>query len=220
MKTFPFDLYDIFGYLACGLLAVMGLEMTLGVPKVIGQTFTPVGLVALTIGAYVAGQLIDTPAKLILEKLFIKKILHSPSANLMIGSAQHRLSCILPGYYEPLPNAIQEKIIGKTKSEGLESPNDELLFLHIRYRDYIRNDAPLMAKLQSFLNKYGFNRNLSFASLLFGIGVISVNGFDITTDQTKYAIMAIIASALLFIRYLKFFRQYTYELFNTYAGRD
>jgi hypothetical protein len=35
----------------------------------------------------------------------------------------------------------------------------------------------------------------------------------------KYGIAAAIGAVLLFYRYLKFYRQNSYELFNTYAGR-
>ena len=36
-------------------------------------------------------------------------------------------------------------------------------------------------------------------------------------EQVKYGIVALVAGVLLVYRYLKFFRQYSYEMFNAYA---
>jgi hypothetical protein len=81
-------------------------------------------------------------------------------------------------------------------------------------------DQKLGEKLNSFINKYGFSRNLSFSALLVGIGCL-VKMFlfaDSNTDLSKYGITAIITAIFLFYRYLKFFRQYSYEMFNFYGG--
>jgi hypothetical protein len=112
-------------------------------------------------------------------------------------------------------------VISKAVAEGLsEASADESLFLHVRFRDYIRQDEALMARLGAFLNKYGFNRNLSFVAFLFAIAVMLSKPFDLSTDVTRYALLSLSAGVLLFYRYIKFFRQYSYELFNAYAGRD
>ncbi len=37
MNRIPFVTYDFFGYLASGLLVVIGMELTLGFPRVLGQ---------------------------------------------------------------------------------------------------------------------------------------------------------------------------------------
>ena len=42
-----------------------------------------------------------------------------------------------------------------------------------------------------------------------------VEGADL--ELIKYGIVALVAGVLLVYRYLKFFRQYSYEMFNTYA---
>lgn len=52
------------------------------------------------------------------------------------------------------------------------------------------------------------------------LGVLSTNRFDLTSDVTRYGFLALAAAVHLFYRYLKFFRQYAYELFNSYAGKS
>jgi hypothetical protein len=221
MKEFSFDPYDFFGYLAAGFVILFGLELTVGVPRLIGQDLKTLDLTLVTIAAYVAGQLAATPAKAILESVIVNRLLESPAVNLIRSSTkQPYLRFLFPDYFSPLPPNVQERILERTKTEGLAVQSGEALFLHIRFRDYIRNDTALMARLNSFLNKYGFNRNLSFVSLGFSAAILIITPFDLQTDTTRYAILAAIIALLLFYRYLKFFRQYTYELFNSYAGKS
>jgi hypothetical protein len=77
-----------------------------------------------------------------------------------------------------------------------------------------------MAKLNSFLNKYGFARNLAFTSLGVGAALLCKGTAASDVLMKKYGIIALAAGVLLFYRYLKFFRQYSYEMFNTYMGRS
>ncbi len=111
------------------------------------------------------------------------------------------------------------KILSRAKDEGVKGTGEDL-FLHVRYNQAILQDQKLMEKLSSFLNKYGFNRNLSFSALLVGIGCLGkVFLFPGSNPELiRYGITALVAAFLLFYRYLKFFRQYSYEMFNFYGG--
>jgi hypothetical protein len=40
MNRVPFATYDFFGYLASGLLVIIGMELTLGFPRVLAQAST------------------------------------------------------------------------------------------------------------------------------------------------------------------------------------
>jgi hypothetical protein len=107
----------------------------------------------------------------------------------------------------------------RAKAEGAET-SGEALFLHVRYNPTTLNNEKLLARLTIFLSRYGFARNLSFACLLVG-GAMLVKRYLATSSDPallKYGLTAITAGVLLFYRYLKFFRQYSYEMFNTYAG--
>jgi hypothetical protein len=220
MNKIPFDPYDFFGYLASGLLLIVGMDLVLGFPQVLGKDFKVVDTALLIIVIYVVGQIIATPAKALLEEFLIGKVLGRPSINLFREKKPCIRGLIFPGFYQTLPKQTRRRILAKAWRKGITEKGEDL-FLHVRYSRAVLQDQKLMEKLNSFLNKYGFNRNLCFSALIVGIAILLKGHFYPKTDPelTKYAIIAIAAAVLLFYRYLKFFRQYSYEMFNFYAGR-
>jgi hypothetical protein len=216
LSRIPFDPYDFFGYLTSGLLLIVGMDLVIGFPHVLGQDIKVIEGAILLLAIYVTGQMIATPAKTILEDWLVAKILYRPSINLFQEN-KGVWSRIFPGYYKPFPVQTREKILDKIRSEGVKGLGEDL-FLHVRYSPTVLQDQKLMEKLNSFLNKYGFNRNLSFSSFIVGLAIlikILICKYD--PDLMKYSIAALISAFLLLYRYLKFFRQYSYEMFNTYG---
>ena len=69
MKEFPFDTYDFFGYIASGLLVLIGLDVLFDVPDILGADIDTVKFLAITLASYIVGQMLATPAKAILEDL-------------------------------------------------------------------------------------------------------------------------------------------------------
>ena len=219
MNRIPFDVYDFFGYLASGAVIVVGLELVFGFPHVLGRDLKLVDSLLLLLAVYVSGQLIATPAKALLEDGLIDKILGRPSINLFRERRPWTGGLLFPGFYMPLPEQIQKKILSKAERQGV-STRGEALFLHVRYSpDILKNDK-LMAKLDSFRDKYGFARNLAFTSLLLGLTLLIKGRLVSNPELTRYAVTALIVGILLVYRYLKFFRQYSFEMFNTYAGSE
>ncbi len=100
---------------------------------------------------------------------------------------------------------------------SLQQKDVEEIFLKIRYTPDVLSNDRLMAKIDMFRDQYGFARNVSF-SLLFAAVCLTVAG-HCRPDRTlvHYAIAASVAGILLLYRFLKFYRQYSYELFNSYA---
>jgi hypothetical protein len=217
VNRIPFDTYDFFGYLASGFLLIVGMELILGFPHVIGQDFNVVNTIMLLLAMYIAGQLIATPAKAVLEDFVVSKILGRPSANLFRNKRPGVRGLVFPGFYKPLPKEIQTRIHAKAKND--EAPESgEAFFLHVRYHPQILGNEKLMARLEIFLNKYGFARNLAFTSLLVGAALLVKSSKSPDSELVRYGWTATVVGVLLFYRYLKFFRQYSYEMFNTYGG--
>ena len=218
MNRLPFDPYDFFGYIASGLVLVVGMEITLGFPQVLGKDLKAVEVVVLILAVYVAGQVLAGPAKAVLENLIVDKILKRPSINLFRARPPAMGRFLFPDFYRPLPPTIQNKILEKT-NQGREQPEGEALFLDVRYDPIVLSDEKLMKKLDSFRDKYGFNRNLSFTLLVVGIALLTK--FRVMNDPLalRYGVTALVVGILLFYRYLKFFRQYSFEMFNVYGGR-
>lgn len=219
MNKLPFDPYDFFGYLSSGLLILVGMDVILGFPSILVRDWKVVDSAILIIAVYVTGQVIATPARALLEDVIVDKILRRPNINLFRENRPRIRNLFFPGFYQPLPPETRMKILRKAQEEGARGMGEDL-FLHVRYSKTVVEDQKLGEKLNSFINKYGFSRNLSFSALLVGIGcLIKINLLpDSDTNLTKYAIAAFVTAILLFYRYLKFFKQYSYEMFNFYGG--
>jgi predicted neutral ceramidase superfamily lipid hydrolase len=74
--------------------------------------------------------------------------------------------------------------------------------------------------LASFLNLYGFTRNVSMASLVVALVLAGATLFNDEVDVSELwagAGLALLVSVVMYFRYLKFYRQYSVELYVTYA---
>jgi hypothetical protein len=98
VNQIPFDPYDFFGYLSAGLTVILGMQLTLGFPAVIGRDLKNFDLALILLAAYEAGQLIATPAKALIEDLFVGKILRRPSINLFSHKKPWIRSLLFPGW--------------------------------------------------------------------------------------------------------------------------
>ncbi len=56
LNKIPFGLYDFLGYLASGLLIVVGMELVLGFPPILARSLTAVETAVLILSVYVAWQ--------------------------------------------------------------------------------------------------------------------------------------------------------------------
>lgn len=218
MDRVPFSPYDFFGYLASGLLVVAGMDLTFGFPAVLGHDFTMLESAILLLVVYVTGQIIATPAKALLEDLLVARILRRPNINLLEQTKPCLRALIFPGYYQSLPEQALQRVLTRAESEGLKGIGEDL-FLHVRYNPQVLENVKLMDRMNSFLNQYGFHRNLSFSALMVGAALVLklILSSEVNPDLVKYATASLVAGVLLFYRYLKFFRQYSYEMFNTYG---
>src|SRR5258705_106492 len=158
MDKIPFNPYDFFGYLASGLLVVVGMQAVVGFPQVLGHDFKLVDGAILLLAVYVAGQMMATPAKALLEDGVVDKLLGRPHTNLLQARGPTFRRILFPGFYKPLPKHTRDKILKKAVAEGVTEIG-EALFLHVRFSPQIRDNEKAVARINGFLNQYGFNRN-------------------------------------------------------------
>ena len=142
-----------------------------------------------------------------------------PSVNLFRDRKPTLRGLLFPGYYKPLPPDARSKITERLKAEGVHSFGEDL-FQHVRFSHEIKSDEKILARLDSFRNQYGLNRNLSFTLLLVGAMMLTRNYYAPSPEMVSYGLAALAVSLLLLYRYLKFFRQYSYEMFNHYRPRQ
>ena len=120
MNRIPFDPYDFFGYLASGLLVVVGMDLVLGFPEIIDQELTAVETAVLILAVYIAGQLTATPAKALLEDFVVDKLLRRPNVTLFRRKTPWIRWLFFPGFHKPLPDSVQQKVLIRAESEGIK----------------------------------------------------------------------------------------------------
>jgi hypothetical protein len=219
MDKLPFAPYDFFGYLAAGFAFLAGMQVAFGFPPILGRQQSLVESLFLLLAVYVVGHVLATPAKGLLEDVIVDRLLKRPSVNLLRAKEPTLRGFLFRGYYKALPEAVRSGVWERARAEGVQSDGEEL-FLHVRYNSDIRGDERILGRLDSFRNQYGFNRNLSFTTLLIG-AVLLVRAWVLHNNEMRgYGIGAVVLGILLFYRYLKFFRQYSYEMFNCYRPKQ
>jgi len=203
----PFSPYDFFGYLASGFLLVLVVDFVTHAGWLVhGATPTVLAMAFWTAAAYVVGQILATPSAWLLESVFVGRVLGRPE-KILLGARAARLTWLFPGYAAPLPTAIKARVV--RKAEDLAS-DPEALFLHAAAQ--ARNQPGAAARMGTFLNLYGFCRNVSFtlvlsAALLVGTAIVTGD------PQARWmAAVAAVGSIGMFYRYLKFLRLHGAEL--------
>jgi len=211
----PFTVYDFFAYLSSGAVWVFTADYVLGFGLLARDKINSVQAVMLIIFAYVCGHIVAHFSSFILESTIVARLLRRPSALLMGAPPHWRIfRWIFPGYFRALPTPTQQRVTSQAHARGVESTG-EALFLHA-YPVVTANGA-LQARLDDFRNQYGFARNISFAFLTSAVAILVAHYLGHHPVRLRWALLSGLAGVALFYRYLKFFRQFSYELFLRYA---
>jgi hypothetical protein len=214
VNRIPFSVYDFFGYLASGFLLVAAVDYIVGDGWVLHNTLGVALGVFWLLVSYITGQIIASPASFFLERLLVSKWLKQPSINLLQERPRTWRAWAFPGYYTPLPKPTQERVREKAKVDKVNETG-EALFIHAFGE--VKKDEKNMPRLNTFLNLYGFCRNICFTCVVVTL-VIMIGSLALGTPEKLYWALASMAAAVgMLYRYLKFFRQYSYELLITYA---
>jgi hypothetical protein len=226
MDKIPFSLYDFFGYLAPGFLILVAADYAATGGTHIYPAPGPVMAIFWTLTAYVAGHVIANISGLLFEGFLVKKVLRTPEENLLQSSednaARHKRTVaeiLFPGYYEPLPRGLAARVRRQAERRG--ATDSRSTFSHCRAA--VRKDPAVRATLDTFLNLYGFCRNVSMSSLL-ATGLLTWGLIRRHSEQggwsTEILLWIIAATATsvgMLYRYLKFFKKYTKEVLVSYV---
>jgi len=211
----PLSVYDFFAYLSSGAVILSTADYISGSGLLNRKDVTPILAVALIFLTYVLGQMIAHLSSWLLETSFTFKLLGAPSAVLMGAKPRSKiLKLFFPGYYRPLAQGTIEQVSRQAAAHKF-SATDESLFQHM-YPIVTQNDR-YQLRLDEFRNQYGFARNVSFAFLLAALALICARVYGQHSVRLVWAVLSALAAITLFYRYLKFIRQYSYELFLRYS---
>ena len=215
----PFSAYDFFGYLASGFLFWVGIDFLDGSHDwLLNQDLKLTNGVFWLFTAYISGQTASSYSKLLYESFLVDKILRRPNFNLVRETRPRFRGYLFWEYYTSLPNKARKRVMEKSTRAGVVEGGEDLFVLAW---SSVKNLETVGARLDEFRDRYGFNRNISFTFLvvtsIYAVGLIV--GYS---DQSiiEFMYLGIAFTLLTFVRYLKFFRQYSYEVFTTYSRID
>lgn len=216
MDKTPFSVYDFFAYLSSGSVVVASLDYLFGSQLLLRPNLPPQFYVLIVILSYILGQIVAQLSASCIEQLFVKRMLGEPiDALLRIKNKPSYKRFIFPGFFRSLPHDTIVRVHKQMELRGCKS-NGVALFFHCYVLSTSSNDK-LQGRLDDFRNQYGFARNMAFAFFFGGILVEIEHFFGHRPVNLIWAIIAFSFSVCMLYRYLKFFRQYTFELLIRYS---
>ncbi len=217
MNRIPFSVYDFFGYLATGFLMLVTVAYATCMTVLLRETPPLVMSFFWIVAAYVVGHIVAHIASAFLEEAVLRRGLGSPEEHLLAAKKSGWRARIFPGNFKPFPTSTQQRVLTKAQQRGVTT-SDRSFFFHCH--PLVKRDQATLERLNSFLNLYGFSRNLCMALLLIvPLLLYSTWGSECGFRRAPlwWAVIALVAAIGMFYRYLKFFRHYTVEVFTTYA---
>lgn len=215
-QKIPFTSYDFWAYLSAGFMLLFAVDQAADTKLLMRENWTVVqGVVAVSV-AYTVGQLVASASSWLLERLLVGKLLGYPR-NVLFGESKAWpwVRKLLPIYFEPLPAETQKAILEKGGKVGVSKPGEALFWpAHVAGRA-----APAVAaRMDNFLNLYGFCRNAALvafvdAAVLYW-SYLQPKGPEV---HLFWAWLALIAGVGMTLRYLKFFRHFALEVFTSWA---
>jgi hypothetical protein len=218
MDKLPFTVYDFFGYLSAGFVLLVGLAAAFTGSEAWQHTPGVGVALLLVVLAYTAGHVIANISGYLIEGTLVRRILGAPN-KVLFAESRPRWARLLPGYYRPLPLEQRERVLARAAQAGITEPG-EGLFYHCF--GAAKGNVVTQARLENFLNLYGFCRNMAISTLI--VAAALLGGTILGTAKTGtlvapgwWAAAALAASVGLLYRYLKFFRHYSVEVYVSYA---
>lgn len=218
-QKIPFTSYDFWGYLSAGFLLLFVADYVAGTGLLALESWTVVqGIVAVS-SAYVAGQLVAGLSSAALEKYLVGKLFGYPHKVLFDqAKAWPWVRSLIPGYFRSLPPETQAAILERSAFDGVKEPS-EALFLVAHAN--VRTIPAVMGRLDNFLNLYGFCRNAALVAFFDGALLYWSYWYGKGGTHDLYlSWIAIIVGIGMTLRYLKFYRLYSAEVFTAYAYKD
>jgi hypothetical protein len=218
----PFSIYDFFGYLSSGFTVLAALDFASGARWLFADSIPPGFALLVLLVAYVTGHVVAHISSVALEHGFLQRVLRSPEEHLLVATkSSTRWRWLFPGNFAPFPKGTRDRVLAKAAAAGA-GPEPRALFLHCHA--CVKSEEATLGRLNMFLNLYGFCRNLAMSVLLSGFVLMGFTIMRATWPLSAESRSSLLIGALCFplsyvllLRYLKFFRHYTLEVFVSYA---
>jgi hypothetical protein len=230
MPSIPFSVYEIFAELTPGFIVIAAVDYSANMRWILRDDI-PLWQALLWVGvAYVVGNVLSNVAAWMYEKRFLDILGRSeelllagaaPASGQQAGTTSATPATsrslwrrLFPGYYQPLPEGTKMRVLKKFGG----TPDEHKRAVFLAGFGAVKNIDATAARLGTFITNYDFGRNGSLACLI-AAAIILVVGVPNHGPSALWWFAACVGAAVgLLYRYLKFYRQYTYEVFVTYAA--
>ncbi len=216
MEKLPFSLYDFFGYLAAGALLLSAVDLGFFEARHVDEDPSLTGAILGVLAAYIAGHLVAGISSAALERGLVARVLGGSAHALLtpVGGWRRR---VFPGYLEPLPAAARQRLGDRVQADVGAELTGEALFWHCY--PIARERATTAARLATFLNLYGFCRNVATAAALAALALAAAAAFSNPPAGLGWWIAAAVVVCVgMTYRYLKFLRLYGLEVLTGYLA--
>jgi hypothetical protein len=214
-SSVPFTVYDFFGYLSSGSALVALVDYSFGYQWLMKEKLPPAQWFLLLMLAYVVGHAVAHVSSLVLENILVVRVLGRPSDTLLEQVTERPIvQRLFGGYYRALPKETRERVRAQATSRGFFG-SGESLFLHAL--PLVTRDDKSQKRLDEFRNLYGFARNMAFTLTVTATGLLVTAISQQNGSLMPLVEFSVVLAVTMLYRYLKFYRQYCYQLFVTYA---
>ncbi len=212
MPKVAFTILEFFGLLGTGYLWFRFVGHVFAVPFASEPSPGPGDAALIILISYTAGSVVSNIAEYVLEQLLVPALLGRPEEILLSRSCSPRLvRYIFPGYMTPLPSEVAQRACEAMEARAV--PTDPQARFH-HARQIAKEHEQTWMKVEAFLGLFVFSRNISFS--LFLMGLVSAVTSLIGGDTLTLPAACFAGSIGMFYRFLKFYRQYSFELFSSY----
>lgn len=215
-QKIPFTSYDFWAYLSAGFLLLSAVDHIANTGLLARNSWTVVqGVVAMS-AAYAVGQLVASMSSWLFERLLVGRLLGYPRDTLFGRPKAWRwVQRCLPAYFQALPPETQSAALERGGRVGVATSGEALFWPAF---SNARATPAVAARLDNFLNLYGFARNVALVAFIDSAilywSYLQPKG---PPEDLVYARIAVLVGAGMLLRYLKFFRLYANEVFTSFA---
>lgn len=215
-QKIPFTSYDFWAYLSAGFLLLFAIDQAASTKLLMRDSWTVVqGVIAISV-AYIVGQLVASVSSFLFEKLLVGKLLGYPR-DVLFGQSRARpwVRTLMRTYFSPLPITTQNVALEKGRKVGVHESGEALFGLA---HTHGRATPAVAARMDTFLNLYGFCRNTALVALIDAtILYWSYRQPCGPAEHLLWSRIAVVIGVGMTFRYLKFFRHFAVEMFTSYA---
>lgn len=220
---FPLANYEFYAYLTSGMVVLAAADRAFMGSTLANHTDWKVVIAVFWAAiAYLIGHIVAIPSSAIFEHLIAKRVLRDPSAVILgLQPQRFRERCfgtvVGAREYEPFPKDFRAAIVIKlARALNVTETSIQADAAFQCAFTPARSISDSASRMDSFLNQYGFCRNVSFANLVATVLLTILARRTGDRIDTLLAVGAGVLALGLFIRFIKFYAAYTREVYRAF----